>query len=321
MATIGYLEMNRGSPVRGSFERGQSAAEPALQLAARCQRQLPAARSVPDRRGHSAVDVRLSRRATPRPIRPACCARKASAVRCRRRAMCRSAWCSIRAPSATTRSTCAVPTASSASSRRNSSWASSISSTTPTENFTIKNQLFYDSMDQYKLSEQPGGGKQDVHVIEEQVHGDAPYHGPARLARRQHARLRQRPLDEGDGFPLRRRLRLRTERTSMLGDGTMTAELDVHPSVRQPRHLRRRRAVDEQLRDRVLRSGRRRAVRHQSLRAHERDGRRPLRQVARRERRFRQHVQCDDGYRGESRAARARATSPQAAATPAARGA
>jgi outer membrane receptor protein involved in Fe transport len=32
--------------------------------------------------------------------------------------------------------------------------------------FTMKNQLFYDSMDQYKLSEQPGGGKQDVRVIE-----------------------------------------------------------------------------------------------------------------------------------------------------------
>lgn len=34
------------------------------------------------------------------------------------------------------------------------------------ENFTMKNQLFYDSMDQLKLSEQPGGGKQDVHVME-----------------------------------------------------------------------------------------------------------------------------------------------------------
>jgi outer membrane receptor protein involved in Fe transport len=34
------------------------------------------------------------------------------------------------------------------------------------ENFTMKNQFFYDSMDQYKLSEQPGGGKQDVHVME-----------------------------------------------------------------------------------------------------------------------------------------------------------
>ena len=30
----------------------------------------------------------------------------------------------------------------------------------------MKNQLFYDSMDQHKLSEQPGGGKQDVHVME-----------------------------------------------------------------------------------------------------------------------------------------------------------
>lgn len=33
--------------------------------------------------------------------------------------------------------------------------------------FTIKNQVFYDMMDQYKLSEQPGGGKQDVMVFEE----------------------------------------------------------------------------------------------------------------------------------------------------------
>ena len=34
------------------------------------------------------------------------------------------------------------------------------------QNFTLKNQFFYDSMDQFKLSEQPGGGKQDVHVME-----------------------------------------------------------------------------------------------------------------------------------------------------------
>jgi len=34
------------------------------------------------------------------------------------------------------------------------------------DDFTMKNQFFYDSMDQYKLSEQPGGGKQDVHVME-----------------------------------------------------------------------------------------------------------------------------------------------------------
>jgi outer membrane receptor protein involved in Fe transport len=34
------------------------------------------------------------------------------------------------------------------------------------ESFTLKNQFFYDSMDQSKLSEQPGGGKQDVHVME-----------------------------------------------------------------------------------------------------------------------------------------------------------
>ncbi|HEY0962039.1 MAG TPA: TonB-dependent receptor plug domain-containing protein [Pseudomonadales bacterium] len=32
--------------------------------------------------------------------------------------------------------------------------------------FTLKNQLFFDSMDQAKLSEQPGGGKQDVRVFE-----------------------------------------------------------------------------------------------------------------------------------------------------------
>lgn len=33
-------------------------------------------------------------------------------------------------------------------------------------NFTMKNQMFYDSMDQYKISEQPGGGKQDVEIFE-----------------------------------------------------------------------------------------------------------------------------------------------------------
>lgn len=36
-------------------------------------------------------------------------------------------------------------------------------------NFTVKNQVFYDSMDQYKLSEQPGGGKQDVEVFENKL--------------------------------------------------------------------------------------------------------------------------------------------------------
>jgi len=35
--------------------------------------------------------------------------------------------------------------------------------------FTLKNQLFVDSMDQYKLSEQPGGGKQDVLVVEDKL--------------------------------------------------------------------------------------------------------------------------------------------------------
>ncbi|MES2605943.1 MAG: TonB-dependent receptor plug domain-containing protein [Pseudomonadota bacterium] len=35
--------------------------------------------------------------------------------------------------------------------------------------FTVKNQLFFDSMDQYKLSEQPGGGKQDVQVFENKL--------------------------------------------------------------------------------------------------------------------------------------------------------
>jgi iron complex outermembrane recepter protein len=35
--------------------------------------------------------------------------------------------------------------------------------------FTVKNQLFFDSMDQSKLSEQPGGGKQDVQVLENKL--------------------------------------------------------------------------------------------------------------------------------------------------------
>lgn len=35
--------------------------------------------------------------------------------------------------------------------------------------FTIKNQLFFDSMDQYKISQQPSGGKQDVQVFEDKV--------------------------------------------------------------------------------------------------------------------------------------------------------
>lgn len=35
--------------------------------------------------------------------------------------------------------------------------------------FTIKNQLFFDSMDQFKVSQQPSGGKQDVYAIEDKV--------------------------------------------------------------------------------------------------------------------------------------------------------
>jgi len=35
--------------------------------------------------------------------------------------------------------------------------------------FTLKNQVFIDKMDQYKLSEQPGGGKQDVIVFEDKL--------------------------------------------------------------------------------------------------------------------------------------------------------
>lgn len=35
--------------------------------------------------------------------------------------------------------------------------------------FTVKNQLFFDSMDQYKLSETPSGGKQDVYAFEEKL--------------------------------------------------------------------------------------------------------------------------------------------------------
>ena len=54
------------------------------------------------------------------------------------------------------------------------------------ENFTMKNQLFYDSMDQYKLSEQPGGGKQDVHVMENKFTLTRRLTDLPDLARRQH---------------------------------------------------------------------------------------------------------------------------------------
>jgi iron complex outermembrane receptor protein len=36
-------------------------------------------------------------------------------------------------------------------------------------NFTLKNQLFFDSMDQFKISEQPSGGKQDVRVMADKL--------------------------------------------------------------------------------------------------------------------------------------------------------
>jgi iron complex outermembrane recepter protein len=35
--------------------------------------------------------------------------------------------------------------------------------------FTVKNQLFFDSMDQFKISQQPSGGKQDVYAFEDKV--------------------------------------------------------------------------------------------------------------------------------------------------------
>ena len=134
-------------------------------------------------------------------------------------------------------------------------------------NFTIKNQLFFDSMDQYKISEQPGGGKQDVYVIGGQVHGDAPADRdlPDWLDVNTLASVNFRQT-KATGYPLRRRLRLAPNRRDARRRHD-DAEHHVHPSVRQLRHLERRRAVDEQLRDRVLRSGRRRAVRHRPVHA------------------------------------------------------
>ena len=114
---IGYLEMHRGSPVRGNI----SAANQPLSQRFNWPKdangnylpidQFPTVAGIPQ----SMYDYLV---AIPRPTRRGCCVRKESAVRCRPRDSCRSAWCSIRAPSVTTRSTCGAPIASSAISRR-----------------------------------------------------------------------------------------------------------------------------------------------------------------------------------------------------------
>ena len=49
--------------------------------------------------------------------------------------------------------------------------------------FTMKNQLFFDSMDQSKISNQPSGLKQKVRVMEEQVHAHEAPNQPAVVAR------------------------------------------------------------------------------------------------------------------------------------------
>ena len=188
------------------------------------------------------------------------------------------------------------------------------------ENFTMKNQLFYDSMDQFKLSEQPGGGKQDVHVMENKFTvtrrlTDLPeWLDVNMLARRTCAGRRRRAS-------VTAATSLRTARTAMLGDGTMTPNSTfIHP-FDNPDILNDGAPWTSNYETEYYESRRRGAVRHRLLRAHEPDARRPLRQVARRERRLRQHVQRDDGHGREPGSPAHRATSTRAAATPAARGA
>jgi iron complex outermembrane receptor protein len=97
------------------------------------------------------------------------------------------------------------------------------------ENFTMKNQFFYDSMDQLKLSEQPGGGKQDVHVMENKFTVTRRWTGlPAWVAINSLVSANVR-WTKATGF--RYGGDFASHRTdAMLGDGTMTANSTfVHP--------------------------------------------------------------------------------------------
>ena len=97
------------------------------------------------------------------------------------------------------------------------------------ENFTMKNQFFYDSMDQFKLSEQPGGGKQDVHVMENKFTVTRRWTDlPEWVAINSLASANLR-WTKATGF--RYGGDFASHRTdSMLGDGTMTANSTfIHP--------------------------------------------------------------------------------------------
>ena len=151
----------------------------------------------------------------------------------------------------------------------------------------MKNQLFYDSMDQYKLSEQPGGGKQDVHVMENKFTVTRRLTSTPDVARRQHAGLgepalrRTRPaIRYGGDFSSNRtdvdaRRRFDDARTRRSSTRSTTPT------------LQRRRAVDEQLPNGVLEAGIGVLFDIDFLRTHELMLGDALRQVARRERRLR----------------------------------
>jgi iron complex outermembrane receptor protein len=97
------------------------------------------------------------------------------------------------------------------------------------ENFTMKNQFFYDSMDQFKLSEQPGGGKQDVHVMENKFTATKTLPNlPAWIDVNTLASANMR-WTKATGF--RYGGDFASHRTdAMLGDGTMTANSTfIHP--------------------------------------------------------------------------------------------
>ncbi len=153
----------------GQAERRQPAAHSVFRLAARCERQAAAAQPVPQGEGHSQVAVRLSRRASGgRPHRRVARAGRGRAdadlgLRADRHGA-RSAH-----RSASIRSISHRATAFERDLQANllTGYLDLLYDTDP--DFTVRNQLFYDSMDQFKVSNQPLGQKQWVYVWEDKL--------------------------------------------------------------------------------------------------------------------------------------------------------
>ena len=120
-----------------------------------------------------------------------------------------------------------------------------------------------------------------------QAHDEPAPRARAARRRREQSRVGERAAHFGEGSLRERRLRHASRRCDGRGRGREPAVCDRAP---ESRSRRRRHAVVEPLRDRVVGARRRRAVRHHAARQHERDRRRARRSFARDERRLRGHA-------------------------------